>query len=67
VFLTVKYLWWAALPFALPAHFFLNRRVKRVIAHGARPFTRFLHKGRIGLGGSARFAGIFEEWLLQER
>ncbi len=28
---------------------------------------RFLHKGRFGLGGSARFVGLFEEWSLRWR
>lgn len=63
-YLAFKYLWWLALPMAAPFYFFFNGHVKAVIARMHRPVLRFIDTGRGGVGGSARFAGMLEEWEL---
>ena len=35
-----------------------------ILGRAYTSFIRFLEQGRFGLGGSARFAGLFEEWAL---
>jgi type IV secretion system protein VirD4 len=45
----------------------LGTPLKTAIAFGYSGIMRFLHKGRFGLGGSARFVGLIEEWRLRWR
>jgi hypothetical protein len=63
-FWVVVHLWRVALPMAVLLHLAFHRQVKKRIGRLAEPVLRFRDRGRAGQGGSARFAGILEEWSL---
>lgn len=44
------------------AYIVLDRPFRRLIGRGTRPIRRFLHAITFGRGGSARFAGLLDEW-----
>lgn len=58
----IKKYWWIALLITLTAFtadYFTN---KKVLGKIHERLLRFLELGRFGFGGSARFAGLLEEW-----
>jgi hypothetical protein len=63
-YLAFRHLWWLALPIAAPLHFYLHGYLKGWIGRVHKPIQDFIDVGRTGIGGSGRFATIFEEWRL---
>jgi hypothetical protein len=63
--LSLRYLWAYALPVAVLLHLIFSQTLRRQIARLYLPLMRFYDSGQFGLGGSGRFAGMFEEMTLE--
>ena len=57
-------LWWL-LGFSFLAYILFHYFIRSGLGRGYESILHFYQQGRFGIGGSSRFAGIFEEWLLQ--
>lgn len=65
----IKRYWFVLLPIStiiyLLNYWIFGDLIKRIIVSLHRKFLEFFEAGRFGRGGSARFAGLFEEWSLR--
>lgn len=62
---TFSLTWASILIYALLAYMLLGYWAKELLSKIYSALMRFLHKGRFGIGGSARFIGLVEEWSLR--
>lgn len=65
LFSFIREYWYYPLIPSVPLYWFTRKRVKSVVAVLYERPLRFIETGRFGAGGSARFAGLLEEWALR--
>ncbi len=58
---------WLLLGLSLVAYILFHIFIRSGLGKGYDSMLQFFHQGRFGKGGSARFAGIMEEWPLRFR
>lgn len=64
---TIKSSWGGFLALALFCYALTHWLIKRALVSIHGPALSFFETGRFGVGGSARFAGLIEEWALRYR